>query len=188
MNNAQFQEWRRSDAAADIPPQAMRVITAAYDRLADNVTKGIVVKPYRGSLGADGKRTRYTAPLGRGFDAHGAGLAHDYPVDHQHAHGDDLTHSHEHVHDGSHGHDSHAGSHTAANLVTASAKRGRPTPRCYLCSAKTLSIDDAWRPICPVVHGATTRRLPGIPDSVTTAGYPLWRAIEQAVDDALGNT
>jgi hypothetical protein len=186
MNRTQYRAWRQDAVAAGMPSKMLNILDDAYDGLG-SATKGTVTKPFLGSRGADGKRRRHTLPLGRGFDAHGSGLAHAEPVDHSHSRGDDLEHSHEHVHeDGSHAHDSHAGTHTAADMVTASAKRVRPCPACYLCGAKTLHVDDAWRPICAVTHGAKTRRLPGIPDSVTTAGYPLWRAIEQAVDDAFG--
>jgi hypothetical protein len=188
MNRTQFETWRKDAVASGMPSKMLSILDDAYADLGSGVTKGSVTKPFLGTRGAARPRRIHTAPLGRGFDAHGAGLAHTDPVDHSHSHGADITHSHEHVHDdGSHAHDGHAGTHTAADMVTA-AKRVRPCPACYICNAKTLHVDDAWRPVCETSHGVKAMRRPDVPDSVTPEMYGVWQQIEQAVDDAFGNT
>jgi hypothetical protein len=133
MNRTQYRAWRQDAVEAGISTKMLRVIDSAYDGLGTR-TKA-VAKPYLGTLGADGKRTRHTAPLGQ-------------------------------------------------PATPSAAKRVRPCPSCYVCGAKTLHVDDAWRPVCPVSHGVKALRRPDVPDSVTPAMYGVWQQIEQAVDDA----
>jgi len=167
--------------------KSVSILESGQRRTVTNGTKSMI-KPFGGTIGPDGKRRRYVAPLGMtapvpkdGGTGHGHGVAHSEPVDHTHVHSGSLSHSHVHTHqDGDHSHDAHLSQHSAEDELSVFGRGFWLPRRCgaAVCPDRTALRDSTGRPRCKF-HGGVE------PPLYVGRSGRLAYAVEAAVEAAI---